>query len=82
MYITINEETNVTGFNLNNAKPGMLFEEIIDKMGYGEIEEISSATQTKTQYVLKYVMDELEYNFVSDSELGDHTELYIALSES
>ena len=60
----------------------MTFQEIIDKMGYDEIEEISSATQTKTQYILKYVVDGLEYNFVSDSQVGDHTELYIALSES
>jgi len=81
LYIEINGLVEFTGFDINGAKSGMSFQEIIDKLGYVKPEHVLwwHSVARIDLYILNYDINGLKYSFVSDDEQGKWTELYIAL---
>ena len=59
-YIKIVSETNIKDININDAKPGMNFEEIRYKLGEAEVNETWEASKTIKIYEMHYVITGLK----------------------
>ncbi|MBP2639336.1 MAG: hypothetical protein H6Q66_287 [Firmicutes bacterium] len=76
--IEVCEETNIKGININDAKPGMNFEEIRYKLGEAEVNETWKATKAIKAYEIHYVVDGLQYKFMSGYKDGRASKLIIS----
>ncbi|WP_052339441.1 hypothetical protein [Gorillibacterium massiliense] len=79
-YIFVSSETNVKNIDVNGAKPGMNFKDILSKLGNGQVKKTWFSNEANLAYQLDFKVGGMLYSFVSDDEQGIDSELYISLN--